>query len=335
MLGLLRVRACHLLLLAVSVSLLPSPAMAEVTVQPVDSQPAFTIENPNVTDLSGLTWVGGARFWAVSDKRKALIPVTLQIDPATGKITAGEIGEPVPVDSTLGDFEGVAWVPRLQRLYVSGESGTGLRSFSESGAKGPALQLPAIFAHCRRNLAMESLTYDAARRCFWTANEETLPEDGPVAGPNQGALVRLQCSDESGRTLHQFAWSTETAPMRFYGAGNGVSDLCALPNGDLLVLERGFGGFGLHCRIFRAVLGSATDIRKIGGLAAPDAKFTKAGKELLFQQTTGLINFEGMALGPALADGWHSLVLIADSNGGSQHTFLPLRVKWTAPPRKK
>src|SRR4051812_22043473 len=131
MLGPLRVRACHLLLFAVLVRLLSAPAMAEVTVQTVDSQPAFTIEDPDVTDLSGLTWVAGARFWAVSDKGKPLVPVTLKIDPAREKIPAGEIGEPIPVDSTLGDFEGVAWVPRLQRLYVSGESGTGLRSFTE------------------------------------------------------------------------------------------------------------------------------------------------------------------------------------------------------------
>jgi hypothetical protein len=283
-----------------------------------------------VTDLSGITWEAEDRFWAVSDKKRALVPVQLKIDPASGQITAGEIGALVPVKTDLGDFEGVAWAPRSKRLYISGETGSGLRSFSLTGLPGPAIKLPPIFGHRRSNLGMESLTCDAARRVFWTANEEALPEDGAVTGPENGTLVRIHCCDSAGKTVHQYAWRTEAAKMRYGGAGNGVSDLCALPNGDLLVLERGFGTFGLQCRIFRADFREATDVRAMSGLAAGTG-FIAARKELLFQQASGFTNYEGITLGPALAGGWHSLVLVADSNGGPRHAFLALRVRWDKP----
>jgi hypothetical protein len=52
---------------------------------------------------------------------------------------------------------------------------------------------------------------------------------------------------------------------------------------------------------------------------------------LLFQESTGFINFEGITLGPSLAGGWRSLILVADSNGTSRHTFLALKVKTAMP----
>ena len=50
-------------------------------------------------------------------------------------------------------------------------------------------------------------------------------------------------------------------------------------------------------------------------------------KILLLDQATGFTNFEGMALGPKLADGSRSLILIADSNGGTTHALLPLKIR--------
>ena len=52
-----------------------------------------------------------------------------------------------------------------------------------------------------------------------------------------------------------------------------------------------------------------------------------ARKILLFERATGFTNFEGLTLGPRLADGTRSLLVIADSNGGTTHTFLPLKIR--------
>jgi hypothetical protein len=39
-----------------------------------------------------------------------------------------------------------------------------------------------------------------------------------------------------------------------------------------------------------------------------------------------LTNFEGIALGPELAGGWRSLILVSDSAHGKKHMFMPLRI---------
>ena len=101
-----------------------------------------------------------------------------------------------------------------------------------------------------------------------------------------------------------------------------------LPNGELLVLERVVGTFGLSAKIFRAERRGASDIAKIRALEGADYK--PAGKTLLFSRATLTNNFEGIALGPKLADGWRSLILIADSGGGTTHFLMPLRIRWSA-----
>ena len=66
-------------------------------------------------------------------------------------------------------------------------------------------------------------------------------------------------------------------------------------------------------------------VSRLPSLAATDC--IPARKILLLDRATGFINFEGLALGPKLADGTRSLIVIADSNGGPTHTFLPLKIR--------
>jgi hypothetical protein len=278
-----------------------------------------------LTDLSGLAWAGGDAFFAVSDKRAALLPVTLRIDRATGAIANGEFGAPIPVPTKRLDFEGVAYVAATRRFYVTTEKPPGALSFRAGDREVRALPLPPIFAQARDGLAMESLTWSAETKCFWTANEEALAKDGPVSNAEAGTLVRLLQLDADFRPRAQYAWRTEPAAMRL-GSGSGVSDLLALPDGTLLVLERGFAGFGLVVRLYAADLAAATDVSRLAALEG--ATFTSARKTLLFAEPTGFVNYEGLALGPALDDGSRSLILVADSHGGPAHFFLPLKIRF-------
>ena len=303
-----------------------APLLAEpLRVERIATQAAFTIEGP-LTDLSGLTWAGGDAYFTVSDKRAAILPVTLRVDPATGTIASGEFGAPIPVPTTLADFEAIAFVAATGRFYISTEEPPGVVSFRPGEAAARTLPLPAVFARARRGLAMESMTWDGTVRKFWTANEEALEPDGPVSDPATGTVVRLLQLDAEWRPLAQYAWRTEPATMR-YGSGSGVSDLLLLPNGTLLVLERGFGPAGLQARLYAADLAGATEVSRLPALAG--AKFTPAKKTLLFAEPAGFVNFEGLTLGPALSDGSRSLILIADSNGGTTHLFLPLKIYGT------
>ena len=308
-----------------TLSLLASIACGQPVIESVDGQESFALESSAVTDLSGLVWTGGDSFCAVADHPNVLVPLTLKIDPATGRIASGEIGEPIPVPAEARDFEGVAYVAATKTFYLSAETGGAVLRFRPGQPRAERLAVPPIFAQARKNLSLESMTWSDTAQQFWIANEEALAPDGPLATADSGSLVRLQRCDAKFRPTAQYAWRTEPAAFRFHGAGSGVADLCVLPDGGLIVLERGFGAGGLHLRLYLADFHNATDTTRLPALAAADC--IPARKILLLDRATGFVNFEGLALGPKLADGTRSLLVIADSNGGTTHTFLPLKIR--------
>ncbi len=314
---------------AVAVLVLASGRMAfaETVIEGVREQPMFPFEFREATDFSGLTWAGGTDYFAVSDKVRAIFPMTIALDPVSGKITTAVVGSALPVKTKFADFEGVAFVPGRKQVFVSAETGNGIFGFDLVKNAVMPVAVPAIFSNARDNKSLESLTYDATSGNFWTANEEALKGDGPLSSRERGTVVRLQRFDARFRPLGQFAYVTEPSSFRVPGGGTGVSDLALLPNGELLVLERVVGTFGLSAKIFRAELRGATDVSKIPALEG--ASFKPVAKTLLFSRATVSNNFEGIALGPPLADGWRSLVLIADSGGGTTHFLMPLRIRWT------
>jgi len=316
-----------LLLTSIIFSLRPLVWSQDISIEKAPGQPGFTIENADVTDLSGVTWTGGDQFYAVADHPNLLVPITLKIDPATGCILHGEIGTAVPIKATVSDFEGVTYVKATKTFYISAETGNAVISYQLGGA-AQLQPVPKIFSKARNNLSLESITWNDKDAHFWIANEEALTVDGPVSGA-KGTLVRIQQLDAKFHPLMQYAWHTEPAAFRFQGSGNGVSDLCLLPDGRLIVLERGFAFGGLHVRLFLADFKGATDISNLPSLV--DADFVPAKKSLLYDAMTGFINFEGIALGPTLEDGSRSLILIADSNSGHVHSFLPLKLHLGTP----
>ncbi len=313
-----------------AVFFLACAAGAQPVIERVEGQDSFALESDAVSDLSGIAWAGGEAFFAVSDKEKILVPLTLKIDAATGRIAGGEVGEPVPVPTDARDFEGLAYVAATKTFYLSAESGGAVLRFGPGELRAERLAVPPIFAQARKNLGLESMTWNDTAKQFWIANEEALVPDGPVATADLGSLVRLQRFDAKFRPTAQFAWRTSPASFRFHGAGSGVADLCVLPDGGLLVLERGFGAAGLHLRLWLADFQNATDTTRIPSLAGA-ADCIPARKILLFERATGFTNFEGLTLGPRLADGTRSLIVIADSNGGTTHTFLPLKIRLDPP----
>lgn len=302
-------------------------ANAQTIIEGVPGQPFFTFEFDAAIDFSGLAWAGGADFHAVSDKVKGIFPLRISIEPATGKITDVTLGAMMSVKTKFADFEGVAFDADRRTLAVSAEQGNGIFGFHLATGATFSVAVPKVFSHARRNKSLESLTFDPVVGNYWTANEEALEDDGPVSERNLGTLIRLQKFDRRFRPLAQFAYRTEPSAFRISNAGTGVSDLALLPTGDLLVLER-VVGMGLAAKIFAVDFRGAKDTSKLPKLDGAD--FKVAGKKLLFERATLANNFEGIALGPKLEGGWRSLILIADSSGGTTHFLMPLRIRWSA-----
>ncbi len=284
----------------------------------------FTFTAENVCGLSGLTWCRDDLYCAVSDRLQAIVPLRITLNPATGGIIAAKGEAVVPVNTPPEDFEDIAWDAASNQVFISTEKPAAIAGFALNGKSGPMVSIPGVFLKARRNLSLESLTKSAAVGRAWTANEDALPADGLVSSPVVGALVRLQEFDAGWKPLRQFAWRTELSGARFGGSGTGVSGLCLLDDGSLLVMERVIVGFTMEVRLFLADYTGATDTAKLPSLSG--VAITPARKHLLYHKSSGLTNWEGLAAGPRLEDGSRSLILIADSGKGNVHSLLALKV---------
>ncbi len=296
-----------------------------VTVTEAGGDAEFSLKTQKLVGLSGLAWCKGDLYYAVSDRERALVPLRLKVDTGTGAIVSGKAEALVPVATKYKDFEDIVCDAAGEKVYVSAEGPPGIAGFTFGGKPLPPVKLPPVFQTARPNLSMEALTRDAGTGKVWTANEDTLPGDGEVSGRKQGGLVRLQEFDAAWKPLRQFAWRTETSTLRIHGSGTGVSGLCLLPDGTLLVMERVVSGLTLEVRISQAVFTGATDVSKMPALAGQT--FAAAKKVPLFSKRTGFTNYEGIAAGPLLKDGSRSVILVADSGDGTTHTFLALKVR--------
>lgn len=277
-------------------------------------------------ELSGISWAGGARYFAVDDSRSRMFPLDLTIDEATGRIVRVVAGEFVSLKGA-GDLEGIAWRSAHESVLVTDETSDDIREYDpESGELKRSFSTPPLFrGRIRENRGFEGIAISPDGKSVWIVNEGPLRFDGDSAGALQGAWVRLQRFDGALTPNGQWAYRTEPG-LGFVG----VVDLMVAPSGELLVLERALTGGGFSARIFFAGLARATDIASIEKLRDRD-DFRPARKEKLWERTGGFQNFEGIALGPELAGGARLVILVSDGGDQRQPTLLPLRLTTTPP----
>ena len=197
------------------------------------------------------------------------------------------------------------------------------------------------------NYNFESLAFDSVRQYLWTIPESTLRKDGQPATPqnglaNQLRLMRLNwgkmkedsnkeeyseqvSSKKDSRYMTTYAYQMDQ-PSTHKKADiyvMGVSELCALPDGQLLVLEREafipkikIGAF-CKCKLYLINPLNSEEFSMKEKFSS-DTPFLK--KRLLTEWKTGLslskrsfANYEGMCLGPKLEDGSQVVILLSDS----------------------
>ena len=197
------------------------------------------------------------------------------------------------------------------------------------------------------NYNFESLAFDPVHQYLWTIPESTLRKDGQPATPqngltNQLRLMRLDwgkmkedsnkeeyseqvSSKKDSRYMMTYAYQMDQ-PSTHKKADiyvMGVSELCALPDGQLLVLEREafipkikIGAF-CKCKLYLINPLNSEEFSMKEKFSS-DTPFLK--KRLLTEWKTGLslskrsfANYEGMCLGPKLEDGSQVVILLSDS----------------------
>ncbi len=179
------------------------------------------------------------------------------------------------------------------------------------------------------NRGFEALTLRAAGmgvgrvepfRVF-AAIEEPLWQDIPDTDVTSGSGQPL-----SGRMLHYVVGDDQTAliaehvypiePKSFGAVTSGLSELLSIDQaGHFLSLERSFGAMGVGATLFQVAIANATDTSQIDALSNSAIQPVYKQLELdLSELEVYLDNLEGMTLGPQLADGSQSLVLVSDNN---------------------
>lgn len=197
------------------------------------------------------------------------------------------------------------------------------------------------------NYNFESLAFDSVHQYLWTIPESTLRKDGQPATPQNGLANRLRLmrlnwgkmkedsnkeeyseqvsSKKDSRYMTTYAYQMDQ-PSTHKKADiyvMGVSELCVLPDGQLLVLEREafipkikIGAF-CKCKLYLINPLNSEEFSMKEKFSS-DTPFLK--KRLLAEWKTGLslskrsfANYEGMCLGPKLEDGSQVVILLSDS----------------------
>lgn len=296
-------------------------------------------------NYSGITHVHDNVYAIVDDKDDVdgFKLLTLDIDPKTGKVKNASLQEPSGMATrraegvnTYRDCEGVAYFNDHNTIFVAGEEEQRILEYSLDGTPtGRELAIPSIMQRDKivTNLGFEALTYNANQQRFWTTTESTLPADGKQSSAKNRDVrnhLRFVCFDTTLRPLESYAYEMDLpkAKNRKATSIHGVPSLIALDDGRLIVMERE-GCFpkkeyGSWVRI-KLYMVNPKDEQPVS-LNTPMSDVTPdvfMKKKLICSFSThlrigqmNLSNYEGMCLGPKLADGRQTLILIADSQNG-------------------
>src|SRR5262245_33339486 len=119
--------------------------------------------------MSGITWAGGSRYYAVSDKLRKVFPLAIELDPASRTIRHAALDAGIPLAGST-DLEGVAYDARTETLLISDEAGPGIRVYrAADGTLVRTLEVPTVFRSARTNLSLESLAIDPDDQSLWSA----------------------------------------------------------------------------------------------------------------------------------------------------------------------
>jgi hypothetical protein len=248
--------------------------------------------------------------------------------------------------NTLGnafDPEGIVVNPRNGNLLISDEYGPSLYEFDRTSGEvvntyiTPPNLIPrnaatgganyasddGNTAGKRTNRGFEGLAISPNGQFAYAMLQSAMLDEG---GGN-GTINRIvKFNTVTGKAVAQYAYQMDTASQ-----GRGVSALIALNHHQFLVLERNNRGIGVGAalntadkRVYKIDLDGAIDVTHINLGNADPATYTKVSKSPLFLDLDAdtLTEFgnkssekwEGLAVGPQLADGNYLMLAGTDND---------------------
>ena len=176
----------------------------------------------------------------------------------------------------------------------------------------------------RQNGVLEGMSFANRYKTLYVNVEEPLYEDGPRADVIENdAWIRIYKFDvASKKNTAQYAYKLDrvaypASPAEAFKI-NGVPDILAIGNNQLIVLERSFSTGRLPCtiKLFLADMNGAENIMDNPSLKKSPTLKPVTKKLLLNMDALGIYvdNVEGITFGPTLPNGHRTLLLVADNN---------------------
>lgn len=307
--------------------------------------------------ISGLALVRGKQeLLAISDDQDDSRIFRLRWSGEPGSFSITPTGtlllQSAPGTSTRIDPEGIAISDRGTILVSTEGIGASeprtppsINEYAPDGRFIGEFSVPARFfpnergplsVGVRANGGFESLTMSPDFRALYTANELPLAQDADDAvvaqGGGQVRLLRYARSETGMGYAPQQQFAYEIAPLEPTSfkpqlVVNGLVELLALRDGELLALERAFVQAAdpqqsiNRVRIYRISLSGATDVSLVNSLKTGSHKPVKktlivdlAGLQGLSPALRQLDNFEALTFIPAGPGGGRLLMVASDNN---------------------
>jgi hypothetical protein len=236
---------------------------------------------------------------------------------------------PDPEALRLFEHDKIIWTSEGERLirnrdtvlrdpfvYVADRTGRFLDSF----------HLPSLYKMyatqngLRRNGVFEGASFNPSQTKLFVNIEEPLYEDGPQAATKDstGVIRIIQFNTKTKKAEKEYAYVVDPVayaptPSSAFKI-NGVPDILALNDHELIVVERSFSTGRTPCTI-KVYLVDLKNAEAIQQKNIVDVK--KLSKTLLLNMDDlGIYtdNIEGICLGPKLSNGNQSLIFISDDN---------------------
>lgn len=253
------------------------------------------------------------------------------------------------------DPEGIALGPDSS-MYISSEGDPTLNvapfvnAYTKTGSFSHALTIPPAYwlpdqqnspeQGVRINFGFEGLAITPDGNKLYAGTENALLQDGTVADSASGSPSRIIVYEvPSGKILNEYMYKVDAVYVASgdYSsfAVNGLTALVMLNNeGNMLSLDRNYvAGQGTNVSLYAVSTEGATDIKGTASMQKMDEQPQPVQKTLLANLSDFDItmdNFEGLVLGPELADGGRLLLIVSDNNFSSdqQTLFTAFKLKY-------
>lgn len=313
-----------------------------------------TFGGTTVGGLSGITYdAANNRYYAISDSRNngngsvRFYSLTVDLSTLGSTPTAGvsftgvttlKDSNNIPFAANVSDTEGITLTsggnvlissegvfsgstPSAQPFINKFNLATGQQNLVEPIPEKFVASADTTFG-IRNNQAFESLSITPDQQFLFTATETALEQDGAAPTASTGTSCRILSYNLATNSAEsEYLYNTDPA--------NGISEILAVDNDTLLVLERSVVQTTISFKLYQVSLAGATDISAYNDISPAPVSIAPVQKTLVADllspefSSMGFTvdNFEGMTFGPTLPNGNRSLIFVSDNNFG-QYQFL-------------